>query len=349
MFVASEDMNKIDIFRGISDFASKFLAQHMKIVSFKADSHVMSKGSSPSICYFILDGICHVRNPESLEEVSNPGVPNEEGTYQEEENVPKKKMSRPSVVERHQGFRGIGDSLGITSALAYYARQGREEDKLLPRKDLLRHKYETFLGVGANTSDTYAITDCKLLQCDRDTLLTAIQICPVLVANIARSLSMRMQQDTLLQRHAAVASNNCLPLLAQFLYEWHMVTDVYKTQRSNQKEEMPHFSNAQLQLWLRISDEKALASALRFLRGEEDAISTMMEVKGISLEAANNCKAIEGNSKQIEVIDEEALLNWWGEPQSAILLKIEQKKQKEKKTVSVPSEIAPNLKNLKKK
>ena len=325
MFVAAEDMNKIDVFRGISDFAAKFLAQHMKIVSFKADSPVMSKGSSPSICYFILDGICHVRNPESLEEVSHPGVPNEEGAHWEE-NVPQENLSCHPVVERHQGFRGIGDSLGITSALAHYARQGREEDRLLSRKDLLRHKYETFLGVGANTSNTYATTDCKLLRCDRDTLLTAIQICPVLVANIARSLSMRMQQDTLLQRHAALASNDCLPLLAQFLYEWHMVTEVYKTQGSGHRLKLPHLSNAKLQLWLRISDDRALASALRFLRGEEDAIRTMIEIKGLSLEAANNRKAIQGNSGQIEVIDEEALLKWWSETRSSTLLKTEQQK-----------------------
>ena len=309
MFVGAEEMDRIDVFRGINEFARKFLSEQMDIIHRPAGASILRKGETPANCYFILNGICHVLTPESRVGQGETGA------------------QKVSIVERHQGFRGIGDNIGITSTLAHYAYQSQQSADLKKRKEIARYKYETFLEVGRNTATTHAITDCELLECSRDALLTAIQICPYLIANIARSISMRIQKDTLLQQRASLPSNDCLPLLAQFLYEWYMVTEAYKERGANIAAGIPRLHCEKIQTWLRIRDESALASALRLLQGDEESVQTLMEVKGLSREEASSHKCIKGVPHRLEVITPKALLDWCRETDSRRLITEEQKKR----------------------
>lgn len=303
-FVGLEDLQEVDIFQGVSEFALAFLAKNTRIHRCEAGRAVVKQGHAPDCCYFILDGICHIRTPETYIDKRSGGVKN---------------------TERHQGYRGIGDSIGITAALAHYAYQSREINvrSVATHKQVMRAKYESLLKVGQNTAHSYAVVPSRFLECPREVLLTAIQICPVLVANIAWSLSLRMQQDTRLQQRAAQTANECLPVVAQFLYEWAMTREIYFDAHPELNKDAPIArmpDKHEIYEWLRISDGTPGASAFRFLRMEPYALAVMVgRTGGERDDVLKQYKAIDGQ----KVVNPDALLEWCRTTESRELIRKE--------------------------
>jgi len=133
----------------------------------------------------------------------------------------------------------------------------------------------------------------------------------------------------MLQQRAALNSNDCLPLLAQFLYEWHMVVSIYRDLGSGSEKDtkIPNLHHDELQKWLRIRDESAIASAFRLLRMESEATEVFAAVKNIRPEdmdaASYRALTDDGNV----VASPEALLYWCRETQSRNLITSEQKRR----------------------
>lgn len=116
MQIPASDLDKIWLFQGINPFARKFLSEYMKVVTLPRGQRVMYAGEQPDHCYFLLDGLVHIRNQEFVYADEPEANARENGAAS-----PPSRQELRVAKERHQGFRGIGDSIGIAAMLSRYA------------------------------------------------------------------------------------------------------------------------------------------------------------------------------------------------------------------------------------